>query len=287
MQSIFEYDECEETYVEQGKVHKINSIGPAFTVEVALADKSEATFDKMYFFHKKEEIKISSFAKEVIEELKKIKNAEEKKIDLKEYDLIFPDKEFAEIISHFIISNTGLESFIKADSYLNQNIQFDKKLTVFEDPDVDYSPNSTYLDSDFVPTSKKEIIKDGKFKQYLTTLKYAYKYKKEPTGNCLNGTVSNLFVKPGNKSYSDLIKETKKGIIICQILGLHTTNAKEGSFNVIIPLALEVQGGKIKKALKNISLNENFVNLMKNIELSKETKWFNNYNIPCLFCRRN
>ncbi len=287
VQSIFEYDECEETFIEISKTYKIKSINPAFTVEVALADKSGTTFDKMYFFHKKEELQIRSFAKEIIAKLKQIKDSKEENIDSQKYDLIFPQKEFAEIISHFIISNTGLESHIKADSYLNQNILFDKKLNIFEDPFVDYSPNSTYLDSDFVPTCKKEIIKDGKYNQYLTTLQYAFKYKKEPTGNALDSRISNLFVKCGNKPYENLIKETKKGLIIYQILGLHTTNSKEGSFNVVVPLALEVENGKIKKALKNISLNENFVKMLQKIDLSKETNWFDHYNVPHLFCRRN
>lgn len=286
VQSIFEYNECEETFIETGKTYKIKSINPAFTVEVALADKSGTTFDKMYFFHKNEELQIRTFAKEIIAELKQIKDSKEEKINIQKYDLIFPQKEFAEIISHFIISNTGLESHIKSDSYLNQNVQFDRKLNIYEDPCIDYSPNSTYLDSDFVPTCKKEVIKDGKYKQYLTTLKYAYKYKKEPTGNALEGAVSNLFVKSGNKSYENLIKDTKKGMIIYQILGLHTTNSKEGSFNIVVPLALEVENGKIKKALKNISLNENFVKMLQKIDLSKETNWFDNYNIPHLFCRR-
>lgn len=287
VQSSFEFAKIETNYISEKEIRNNKRHVCSFSYEVVIKDKSESSyFDSIIFFHKKE-INFQKIFEDAKKEIETTKNAKECNIDTKKYDLIFMPRVTSEITHSFIISQVGLESCIKKDNYLNQGVIFDKKLNIYENPFVDYSPSSFVMDYDFVPTTKKHIIKNGKFTQYLTNLKYAYKYNKKPTGNAFSGiTTTNLILEPGKKSIKELIAKTKKGLVIYDLVGLHTTNAKEGSLNVAVGCAVEIINGKKIRVLKGFSLNENIVDLLKKIELSKEHRWVHSHNVPYLFCHR-
>lgn len=207
-------------------------------------------------------------------------------IDAKKYDLILPPQKFSDVLDSFVISKMSLENYIKKDNYVWQNVSFDSKLNIMEDPFIEYSFYSKLYDNDFVLTTKKKLIDKGAVGNYLSDLEMAFKYDGKTTGNALDSEVTNVSVNEGVKSFDDLIKYTKKGLIILDMLGMHTTNSNEGSLNVTCPAAIEIIAGEKKRILKNVSINENIVNLLKNIELSKEKEWSGNYYLPTVFCRR-
>lgn len=81
-----------------------------------------------------------------------------------------------------------------------------EKLNLICDPHIPGMPGSKYLDSEGVPTSKTEIIKDGVLKTFLYNLESAKKDGVKPTGHGSRGhtgkagtTTSNLFI-PGEQS---------------------------------------------------------------------------------------
>ena len=56
------------------------------------------------------------------------------------------------------------------------------------------------------------LIKDGIFKTAFNTLEYAIKNNTKPTGNA--NMICNLNIKPGDKSYDELVSIMNNGVII-------------------------------------------------------------------------
>jgi len=204
-------------------------------------------------------------------------------------ELIFTPKVFSQLIDHFILENLNIEDIKLHNNFISKKFGqqiFDKKLNIIEDPFVDNSPYSEKYDYEFSRTSQKEIIKTGIPKSYFVDLDSSYKYKEETTGNKFSELEpTNLIINPGTKKLDKIISETKKGIIIRDIIGLHTSNSKEGSLNVAVNIANEIIDGKIKRNVKNIPLSIKIQDLFNGIELSKDTEEEHNVIAPYLVKR--
>lgn len=233
-------------------------------------------------FSQKKGINIKNIIRDIKKKYNLKRNQVECNININNYNLMFDPEVFADLIEYYIINNSDLENYIKKDTFL-QNSVFDFKLNILEKPFIKNSVFSLALDYDFVPTKEKYIIQDGKLVNYICDLNTAFKYNKEPSGNFLPNSITNIIVNKGDKSFNQLIKNST--ILITDIIGLHTSNRKEGTLNVSCEGVLFVNGKK-SKSFKDIKLNVNIVDLFKDIELSKETKQINNYNLPYVYCKR-
>jgi predicted Zn-dependent protease len=228
---------------------------------------------------------------ELHKKLKKNIESEKNPVSSKEHytELIFTPKVFSQLIDHFILENLNIEDIKLHNNFISKKFGqelFDKKLNILEDPFVDNSPFSEKYDYEFSRTTKKEIIKNGIPKSYFVDLDNSYKYKEETTGNKFSELEpTNLIITPGTKKLDKIISETKKGIIIREIIGLHTSNSKEGSLNVAVNIANEIIDGKIKRNVKNIPLSIKIHDLFTGIELSKETEEEHNVTTPYLVKR--
>lgn len=204
-------------------------------------------------------------------------------------DLIISPKVFSQLIEYFIFENLKLEDIKLHNNFISKRFGkelFDKKLTITEDPFINNSPYSEKYDYEFSKTTKKEIIKNGVPKSCFVDLEDAFKYNEEPTGNKFAEiSCTNVIGKPGNKPLDKLISETDKGIIIREIIGLHTSNSKEGALNVAVNIANEIINGEIRRNVKNIPLAIKITDLFSNIELSKEREEEQEFLLPYIVKR--
>ena len=201
-------------------------------------------------------------------------------------EFIFTPLVIANLINSFILQNIDLEDLKLNNNYIAKNWGkqlFDEKLTITEDPFLDYSPFSNKYDLEFSKTTKKDIIKNGVANSFFADLADVYTFKSRPSGNWFFGnSETNIVVENGNKMLDKLISETKKGLIIRDVIGLHTTNYTEGELTVPIGIANEVINGKIKRTVKNVPLTIKITDLFNNIELSKERIQEQNFLAPYL-----
>ncbi|MDD4983912.1 MAG: metallopeptidase TldD-related protein [Candidatus ainarchaeum sp.] len=216
------------------------------------------------------------------ETIKMEKNPESTKEKYSEF--IITPTVFEQLIDYFILQNINLEDLKLNNNYIAKNWGkqiFDEKLTIAEDPFIDYSPFSDKYDFEFSRTTKKEIIKNGIAKSFFADLADAYKYKSRPTGNWFfSNSETNITVEPGTKKLDKLISETKKGIIIRDIIGLHTANKTEGELTVPAGIANEIVNGEIKRNVKNVPLVIKISDLLNGIEISKERNQEDNFLLP-------
>lgn len=288
IESNFNFSITKRTFISNENIFEDVELSFDLSSEASAHYNSDSSHHIYRDFFKMNDLDLDKYAKDL-----KLKIDLEKgpviddNVNSKDYDLIFPPECIDELIYTFLLEQIDIEQYTKKDSFIWSDIELDHKLNLIEDPQIDYSFYSRIYDSDFVLTTKKDLIKNGKVTGYLANQNGAYKYNGVPTGNALSDLVTNIYLKPGTKSYLDLISNTKKGLIIFGLLGLHTTNSTEGSLNVTSYSAAELIDGKVMRILKNIPINEKFVKLFKNVELSKETFILGHTNYPYIFCRRN
>ena len=241
---------------------------------------TETSDYKSSTFYTKEELDINKQIKKDIKYFKENRGMKHKKIDLLNKNICIHPNVLIELLYSFIINNLDIDAFYKKDNFLTKNFNkqlFSKKLTITENPFINYFGESTSLDNDFVNTFKKDLIKKGKPNIYLSNLFLAKKYKDKSTGNNLENGVSNIEIKTGKKSLNEFKKDC---ILIKEILGLHTTNTTEGMLNVPVSSAIIFKDNKKISAVKNIPLNIKFEDLFKNIDISKETEKISNNIVP-------
>ena len=138
---------------------------------------------------------------------------------------------------------------------------FDPRVTIYGDPS---DANSAVLpwDNDGLPRERMNIITKGKVENLRYT-RYWAKLKEKPA----NAIPGNLIMVGGDKSTMDLVKGTKKGILVTRTWYIRMVDpqtvlltglTRDGTFYV--------EDGVIKYPIKNFRFNESPVIMLNNIE---------------------
>jgi len=161
---------------------------------------------------------------------------------------------------------------------------FDEKLSILEDPHRSWGLFSCPFDDEGVPTSPKEIVKDGVLKSYLYDLKSAKDAGCKSTGNGFKRgfwsagagdkptpTPTNLVIPGGAIPLTDLIGQIDEGILIEGVMGAHTGNINAGEFSLNINPGFYIKDGKIAGRATDAMASGNIYQALTNIEaLSSE-----------------
>ncbi len=143
-------------------------------------------------------------------------------------------------------------------------------LTLIDDPFMEDGLASSAYDHEGVATTCKNVIENGILKTYLYNLKTAKKDGVSSTGNSIGGqniAPTNFYIKPGTKTLDEMISEMEKGVLITRLDGLHSgLNPISGDFSLSAS-GYEIESGKIKKPVEQITVAGNFFEMIKNIEV--------------------
>ena len=128
------------------------------------------------------------------------------------------------------------------------------------------------FDDEGVACENKDLVKAGKLLTYFYNRETAKKDGKETTGNgsWTGGKIGtgygNVFVKPGKKSFDELISDIKEGVYITDIAGLGTgMNDNSGDFSCQAE-GYWIENGKIVKPLSLITLSGNLLKMFLDCE---------------------
>ena len=190
----------------------------------------------------------------------------------KKYKVVLKQKIVSTLLSAFIGSLSSEEVQKKTSALsdkLNQQIM-SNKLTVMERP-TDNTIFFTGYDSEGVATYNKTLIKKGVLQTYLYNLTTAKKDGVQSTGNGYGGVTkigigtTHLVIKPGKKSFEELLQKAKNGIYLTDIMGLHAgLNAKSGDFSLQAQ-GFMIEDGKLTKPLSQIVVAGNLFTLFNDI----------------------
>jgi predicted Zn-dependent protease len=212
-------------------------------------------------------------ARRSIEKATSFGNARE--IVSNDYPVILEAKAVADLISHLSFGFSAL-SYLEKRSWLNKRMNKKIFSSLFTLEDNVYHPIYQGLPFDFegMPRQRITLIKDGIPVNLVYDRITAKKMKKKPTGHSLpipnyNGAIPfNLVIEKGNKTFEEMIKSTKKGILVT---ALHYTNIVEPKNMVITGMTrggtFWIENGEIAYPIKTLRFNQSIIEALSNIEM--------------------
>lgn len=204
-----------------------------------------------------------------------IKKLESKSLKTDRYKIVLRNNVVNSIMkamqNMFFAKSIYLKESILQDSF-DKNV-FSKLINIVEDP-----KNKNYIgyrsfDDEGTLTTYKDIVKDGKFILKLNNIEYSKKLGENPTGNSYG--IRNMYIKPGKKTFDELLLKMHDGIIIDEVYGTHAgINQKTGTISLQAE-GFTVKNGKIDKPLNMIILSTDIKELLNNvIEIGNDLKFF-------------
>ena len=147
-------------------------------------------------------------------------------------------------------------------------------VTIIDDGIIKGGIGSRPFDDEGVPQQRTILIKDGILKDFLYDSYTANKAGKQSTGNCVREKIelpprvhiTNLYLMKGDTSFSHLLKALNKGLVVTDILGMHTVDPISGDFSVGA-CGYWVEGGERRFSVKGIAISGNVLNIFKGVTL--------------------
>jgi PmbA protein len=188
----------------------------------------------------------------------------------KEYPVVFSNEMFADILGVF-------QSLFSAESaYRNLTPWKDKvgqkvaheMFQLNDDPLHQDAYFQMPFDDEGVACYEKDIVKDGVFKGFLHDLKTASLFNETPTGNSFSGRIqtTNLYLKPTNTTFDEMISSIDEGVYITDLIGLHAgVKTVSGEFSLQAS-GLKIDHGTLTSAVKMIVVSGNFFKMIENLK---------------------
>jgi PmbA protein len=116
---------------------------------------------------------------------------------------------------------------------------------------------------------------------------YGRKHDKDPTGSSLRGIksppsigYSNLYMPKGKKTFDSLVAGISKGILITDLMGLHTANPVTGDFSLGASGIL-IEKGKLTRPVRGFAVAGNILELFRRMtDISSDIRFFGRVGAP-------
>lgn len=170
---------------------------------------------------------------------------------------------------------------------------FDRKLTIQDDPLINYRPGSRPCDDEGVPSQRTPLIMEGVVSNFLYDLQTASLAGVKTTGNggrnrggLPSPSPSSLVIAPGSIDFREIIGDVKEGLLVEWLMGTMQGNILGGDFSGNVLLGYKIEDGKVVGRLKNTMISGNVYQLLDDIiAVSRDTKWVGSYLLtPYIYC---
>ncbi|MBC78188.1 MAG: hypothetical protein CL745_01090 [Chloroflexi bacterium] len=228
-----------------------------------------------------EDIAIDNLTNKLIENLSVAQNI--KQTPQKGCPVIFtPHGLYQTILAPLLVSFNGTnlsKNLSKLSNRENEEI-FDKKITIIDNPLIDFSTSSRNYDGEGISSKLNELIKNGKFISGIFDLKTASEYNCKSTGSASRSVhsntfpgISNLIMSTGETKINKMIQQIDEGILVDHLLGAGQGNELSGDFSANISLGYKIEKGKIVGRVKNTMISGNSFDALSNVDsISKENE---------------
>ena len=212
-----------------------------------------------------------------------IESINPRKVDSGEYSVIFEPYSVGELLAFVVASNFNLKIFSEKKSCfsnkLEEKIAVDE-LTLTDDPHAVEGIGSKSHDDEGIPTKKENLIERGVFKNTFSNLFESYKENTHSSGNALRGgsplgrssepipvsSPHNLKIERGRSSQEEIIKNTKKGLLVGRLWYTYAVNPIKGDFSCTARSGIRIiENGEIKSPGKSVRIIHNLPTMFKNI----------------------
>jgi PmbA protein len=129
------------------------------------------------------------------------------------------------------------------------------------------------FDGEGVPSQNTLLVEGGVMQGYLYDSYCGRKDGVSSTGNASRGGVkglphmgvTNFYIENGPTAADELVKGISRGILLTDVIGMHTANAISGDFSVGASGFL-IENGVITRPVKGVAIAGNIIDLFARIE---------------------
>lgn len=146
-------------------------------------------------------------------------------------------------------------------------------VTFVDDPLRRAGPASAFFDGEGVPTRRKAPIDGGVVRDYFYDAATASKDGVESNGSAGRASYkslagpgsSNFYLEPGTLTREALLEDTKSGILVLELMGMHTADPVSGEFSVGLS-GVEIKDGSLGSAVRGAMLSGNLLDLLGRLD---------------------
>jgi PmbA protein len=189
-----------------------------------------------------------------------------------DYSIVLSPMALAQLLGNVFVPAVNGRSVHAGRSKLAQSlgeVVTDSRISIFDDPFINFGPGSTWWDAEGVRTRCVDIVRDGVLTEFLYDLKTAYRYGKQSTGSAIRSGYGGL---PGI-GYHNLVFDGPRSdiwgepaIYVHDVVGAHTANPMSGDFSVEISNPSWIENGDFAAPVRKAMYAGNVFELLKEIE---------------------
>lgn len=167
------------------------------------------------------------------------------------------------LFGHFISAISGGALYRKASFLLGKLEQpvFSSRVHLEQKPFIPRAAASAAYDQEGVATCERVLVENGVLQGYVLGSYSARQLKMQTTGNA--GGVFNLAVRPGEKSFDELLREMGNGFVVTEMMG-SGANTVTGDYSRGAA-GFWVENGAISHPVHEITIAGNLADLFKGI----------------------
>lgn len=199
------------------------------------------------------------------------------------YSIILEPYALAELLSFVFAYNFNSKFYREKRSCLHNRLGekvSNEDLTIYDDGRIDDGLGSKPFDDEGTETRTTPLIEDGIFKNIIYDRFYSYKDGKCSTANGLRmgypvgrsaepapiPSMHNIVVKEGEYSTEEMIKDTRRGLLVGRLWYTYPVNPEQGDFSCTARSGIFlIENGEIKHACKMVRIIDNLKRFMLNI----------------------
>ena len=204
---------------------------------------------------------------------------------------VFRNSVVADLVD-FLSNSFSAEQIDKGRSLLSNKkdqIVFSELVTLINDGLLAGGLGTHPFDGEGVPSKKVILVDGGLTTNLLYDHYYARKMKTESTSSAVRGIksppsigVSNFYMKKGNKSPESLIDGISKGILITDLMGLHTANPVTGHFSLGASGIL-IENSRLTRPVRGFAVAGNVIDIFRRItDVGNDLKFFGSVGAPSI-----
>ena len=169
---------------------------------------------------------------------------------------------------------------------------FSVKLDIIDDGTDERGELAFGFDGEGIETCKTVLVDGGVVKSWLYDRYYGAKFGQPSTGNSRRGGfetpptsgITNFSIRPGTVSLEEMLKLMGNGLLVTEMMGLHTANPVSGDFSVGAS-GFKVSNGLIDHPVKGIAIAGNLIDLFGKIaEIGSDFEFFGNIGACSVLC---
>lgn len=150
---------------------------------------------------------------------------------------------------------------------------FSDKLNIVDNGILHKGWGSSPFDSEGMTSCVTPLVTEGVVTNFLYDTYWANRANKCPTGNAVRGGIkdalgigtSNFYIEEGVKGFDEILVSMDNGILITDVMGVHTIDAITGDFS-LGATGFKVENGVITKPLKGMAIAGNLIDMFTKIE---------------------